>query len=62
MYFKDSDAALIVYDVTLLESFEKTKKWIRDLDEYSKSTKKEIAKVLVGNKTDLDDQVKVKTE
>ena len=38
MYFKDSDAALIVYDVTSSESFEKTKKWIRDLDEYSQSS------------------------
>ena len=38
MYFKDSDAALIVYDVTLSESFEKTKKWVRDLDEYSQSS------------------------
>ena len=38
MYFKDSDAALIVYDVTLSESFEKTQKWVRDLDEYSQSS------------------------
>ncbi len=38
MYFKDTDAALIVYDVTLTESFEKTKKWVRDLDEYSQTS------------------------
>ena len=38
MYFKDTDAALIVYDVTLIESFEKTKKWVRDLDEYSQTS------------------------
>ena len=35
MYFKDSDAALIVYDVTFPESFERAKKWIKDLDEYA---------------------------
>ncbi len=38
MYFKDTDAALIVYDVTLSESFEKTKKWVKDLDEYSQTS------------------------
>ncbi len=38
MYFKDSDAALVVYDITSAESFEKTKKWVKDLDEYSQNS------------------------
>ena len=38
MYYRDSDAALIVYDVTFPESFEKTKKWVRNLNEYCQSS------------------------
>ena len=38
MYFKDSDAALVVYDLPSAESFEKTKKWVKDLDEYSQNS------------------------
>ena len=34
MYFKETEAALIVYDVTDPLSFEKTKKWVEDLKEF----------------------------
>ena len=38
MYYRDTDAALIVYDVTYPESFEKTKKWVSHFDEYCQSS------------------------
>ena len=38
MYFKGASAALIVYDVTNAMSFEKSQKWVRDLDEYNESS------------------------
>ena len=61
LYFKDAEAALIVYDVTNKQSFEKTRKWVKDLEEYQQGTSIQVVKLLVGNKTDMADQLTVST-
>ena len=52
LYFNGTEAALIVYDVTSELSFEKVRKWVRDLDDHEASSKTKIAKFIVGNKID----------
>ncbi|KAK1933038.1 Ras family protein [Babesia divergens] len=55
-YIRDSSAAIVVYDITSRESFEKVKDWIKDIKEL-RGDKAII--VIVGNKTDLLDKRKV---
>ncbi|KAG2389113.1 hypothetical protein C9374_014513 [Naegleria lovaniensis] len=55
-YYRGADAAIIVYDVTCLESFNHVRSWLKDLYNYSDS---EIKKVLVGNKVDQKDSRRV---
>ena len=52
LYFNGTEAALIVYDVTSEMSFEKVRKWVRDLDDHEATSKTKIAKFIVGNKID----------
>ena len=56
MYFKDAMAALIVYDVTDERSFEKARKWVKELNEMTgaitSNGQQKIVKYLVGNKCD----------
>ena len=51
--------AVVVYDITNLNSFQQTKKWVSDV---RKERENEVVVFLVGNKTDLVDmrQVSVK--
>jgi len=58
MYYRGSAAALVVYDITSVESFEKAKYWIRELQSNSPDT----IVTLVGNKCDLEAQRKVPLE
>lgn len=58
MYYRGANAALVVYDITSAESFERAKRWIEDL----KTEKPDnFMKVLIGNKVDLS-EVAVITE
>eukprot|EP01102_Stenamoeba_stenopodia_P018727 TRINITY_DN6925_c0_g1_i1.p1 TRINITY_DN6925_c0_g1~~TRINITY_DN6925_c0_g1_i1.p1 ORF type:complete len:208 (+),score=45.40 TRINITY_DN6925_c0_g1_i1:80-703(+) len=50
MYYRDAQAACVLFDVTVAPSFEKAKKWITDL---KKGGRSDIVIALVGNKTDL---------
>lgn len=59
MYYRGAQVALIVFDVTSLESFESAKKWTEEL-KYDKP--QEFLKVLVANKNDLKDQIVVSSE
>lgn len=58
-YYKNSACALIVYDITRRESFEHVQNWIEDC---KNQTPKTVLLVLVGNKTDLENERKVSTE
>lgn len=59
IYYRGSDGALLVYDITDQDSFRKVKSWVRELKQMRGS---EIELVIVGNKTDLEDQRTVSYE
>ena len=52
-YYKASAVAMVVYDITKEESFEHIKTWLSDCKELAPNT---VLLVLVGNKTDLEEQ------
>ncbi|XP_016953939.1 ras-related protein Rab-21 [Drosophila biarmipes] len=52
IYYRGSDGALLVYDITDQDSFQKVKSWVRELRQM-RGTK--IALIIVGNKTDLSE-------
>ncbi|XP_074582006.1 ras-related protein RHN1-like [Curcuma longa] len=59
MYYRGAAAAIIVYDMTSAESFEKAKKWVQELQ---KQGNPNMVTALAGNKCDLEDKRKVQTE
>lgn len=50
IYYRNSQGAILVYDVSSADSFEKIKMWIKEL---KKVVGEEIICVIVGNKVDL---------
>uniref|UniRef100_A0A6J0UTS8 Ras-related protein Rab-6A-like isoform X3 n=1 Tax=Pogona vitticeps TaxID=103695 RepID=A0A6J0UTS8_9SAUR len=58
-YIRDSAAAVIVFDLTNLNSFQQTSKWIDDVRTERGS---DVIIMLVGNKTDLADKRQITTE
>ncbi len=50
LYFRDAQAAFVVYDVSEEGSFEKAKQWISDLRQNALES---IVIALIGNKVDL---------
>ncbi|KAM9833089.1 ras-related protein Rab-41 isoform 3-T3 [Syngnathus typhle] len=58
-YIRDSAAAVVVYDIANLNSFQQTSKWIDDVRTERGS---DVIIMLVGNKTDLADKRQIPTE
>ena len=52
-YYKNSVCAMVVYDITNLESFQHVQNWIEDIQNQSPKT---VTIVLIGNKIDLEDK------
>ena len=52
-YYKASAVAMVVYDITKEETFEHIQAWLKDCKELAPRT---VLLVLVGNKSDLEDQ------
>jgi len=59
IYYRDADGALLVFDVTDGESFEKVKMWVREL---RKMVGDDIVIAIAGNKSDLERNRQVSTE
>mmetsp|Transcript_32744 Transcript_32744/g.52247 ORF Transcript_32744/g.52247 Transcript_32744/m.52247 type:complete len:214 (+) Transcript_32744:46-687(+) len=59
IYYRDADAALLVYDITDLQSFERVAKWVRELKQFGSSNGKQCILAIVGNKADLRGQAAV---
>ena len=57
-FFNNTDGILFVYDITNYSSFEGLKIWMKESEEFKKSSQK----ILLGNKCDLEDERKVKQE
>lgn len=55
-YIRDSSVAVVVYDVTSRKSFENVNKWI---DDVRTERGQNVIVVLVGNKTDLEEERQV---
>ena len=53
MYYQNAVGALLVYDVTIFETFEKVKDWVHTLRE---AVGNDITMVIAGNKFDLADK------
>lgn len=51
IYYRDADGALLVYDITDLESFSKVRKWVRELRQIVGA---DICITIAGNKIDLE--------
>lgn len=49
-YYRDAQGAVLVYDVTKLQTFTKLETWLQELDMYSR--RNNVVKMLVGNKID----------
>uniref|UniRef100_A0AAY5KLY3 RAB41, member RAS oncogene family n=1 Tax=Esox lucius TaxID=8010 RepID=A0AAY5KLY3_ESOLU len=58
-YIRDSTIAVVVYDITNLNSFQQTSKWI---DDVRTERGGDVIIMLVGNKTDLADKRQITTE
>ena len=58
-YYKNSHGAIVVYDISKRESFENVSNWLGELMEFGE---KDIVIVLLGNKTDLENERQVSTE
>ena len=52
-YIRDSTVAVVVYDITNVNSFEQTTRWVEDV---RAERGNDVIIVLVGNKTDLADK------
>ncbi|CDR39008.1 CYFA0S02e10550g1_1 [Cyberlindnera fabianii] len=58
MYYRNADAALVVFDITDPTSFEKAKKWVQELRVQAPET---LIVKFVGNKIDLKDRPQANT-
>ena len=56
IYYQNAIGALLVYDVTIFETFEKVEKWVRTLKEVVGN---DITFLIAGNKIDLTDKNKL---
>lgn len=59
MNYRGAAAALVIYDITLEESFNGAKKWISELQQYRND---DIVIAIAGNKLDLEDEREVPKE
>merc|ERR1712010_317760 len=58
-YIRDSTVAVVVYDITNVNSFEQVTRWVEDV---RAERGNDVIIVLVGNKTDLNDKREVTTQ
>ena len=52
-YYRGAHGILLIYDVTDKDSFKNLSNWIIEIE---KNSSKQVLKVLIGNKTDLEDK------
>ncbi|CAG9314023.1 rab1_3 [Blepharisma stoltei] len=58
-YYRDADGFMIVFDKTHRNSFENTQMWMYEVDRYAN---KNAIRILVGNKSDIENRYQVTRE
>jgi Ras-related protein Rab-8A len=58
-YFKNAHGIILIYDVTLIESFHNVKNWIKQI---KKEASDKVSIILVGNKIDMENERVVSNE
>lgn len=59
LYYRGASAAVVVYDITSQETFQKAQYWVKELQKFGSPN---IVMALVGNKSDLQASRKVAVE
>jgi len=59
MYYRGAQTAIVVYDITNPDSFERAKTWVKELQRQGNAN---IVIAIAGNKVDLAPQRKITTE
>jgi len=59
LYYRGASAAVVVYDITNPETFQKAQFWVKELQKHGSP---DIVMALVGNKADLESQREVSRE
>ena len=59
MYYRGAQAAIVVYDITSADSFDRAKSWIKELQRQGNPN---IVIALAGNRVDLEERRKVTAE
>ena len=52
-YYRGAHGIIIVYDITCKESFKNIKNWLHQINQYANE---KVLKIIVGNKSDLQDK------
>ena len=58
-YYRGGNGVLVVYDITDRESFENLTSWLIEIE---KNANKNVYKLLIGNKVDLEDKRKISVQ
>jgi GTPase SAR1 family protein len=58
-YYRGAMGIMLVYDVTDGKSFDSIGKWLRNIDE---NANEDVVKMIIGNKSDMEDKRVVSTE
>ncbi|KAF7813822.1 ras-related protein RHN1-like isoform X1 [Senna tora] len=59
MYYRGAAAAIVVYDITSIDSFVRAKKWVQEVQRQGNPS---LTIFLVANKADLEDKREVENE
>ena len=58
-YFRGSNGILLIYDITNKDSFKNLESWLIEIE---KSASENVLKILIGNKSDLEDEREISKE
>lgn len=53
-YYRGTQGIILAYDVTRRETFENLNTWLQEVEQYSPEGGRNVVKVLVGNKVDME--------